>query len=452
MRQRRLTSLATLLLAITLSSPLAAQTIADAEAVEEVLAGKRATANAAWWGFHEEDATETIQAAINSGAKKVIVPYVGKPWIVRPIQMRSDLELVFQPGVLVLAKQGEFQGGGDSLFRAADQSNITIRGYGAVLRMRKKDYQNPPYKKAEWRMGLSFVGCQNVDVAGVRVESSGGDGIYIGSSGKNRWCKNVIIRDCVCHNNHRQGISVISAENLLIENCVLSSTDGTPPEAGIDLEPDSPDERFVNCVIRNCVIEHNSGHAILVYLKPFTKESTPVSIRFENCVCRMGKPGMTADDFTDPKMTGWSGMAVGAVRDDGPQGLIEFVNCTSENTGKEGAKIFDKSADGVKVRFVDCRWSNPWVARHRDYGGPRVGVLIHLRRPALVKNPGGVEFVNCHLYHDILSPPVQYLDDHGGHNPQDISGAIIVHRRHKLAAPIITEYDGVDLQLIDAEK
>ena len=41
------------------------------QAVREVLAGKRAVANAAWWGFDEEDSTDAIQGAINSGASRL---------------------------------------------------------------------------------------------------------------------------------------------------------------------------------------------------------------------------------------------------------------------------------------------------------------------------------------------------------------------------------------------
>ena len=60
-----------------------------------------------------------LQLAIDSKAKKVIVPFLGDPWIIRPVKLRGDLELFFEPGVLVLAKKGEFQGGGDSLFTAS---------------------------------------------------------------------------------------------------------------------------------------------------------------------------------------------------------------------------------------------------------------------------------------------------------------------------------------------
>ncbi|MCF6284389.1 MAG: DUF1080 domain-containing protein, partial [Candidatus Hydrogenedentes bacterium] len=112
---------------------------ANPEAVANIAKGAKDFANAAWWGFDAEDSTAAIQAAIDSGAKKVLVPFVGKPWIVMPLKLRSDLELTFEPGVLVLAKRGEFKGRGDSLLSAHGAENLTIRGYGATLRMWKKD-------------------------------------------------------------------------------------------------------------------------------------------------------------------------------------------------------------------------------------------------------------------------------------------------------------------------
>ncbi len=39
---------------------------------------------------------------IENEATKVIVPYVGEPWIVQPIKLRENLELVLEPGVIVL--------------------------------------------------------------------------------------------------------------------------------------------------------------------------------------------------------------------------------------------------------------------------------------------------------------------------------------------------------------
>ncbi len=83
--------------------------IKNPEAVQEVLVGKRTEANAAWWGFNEEDVTTALQSAIESGAKKVIVPNMGKDWIVRSIHLVSNQEIEFEEGVVITAKRGDFK-------------------------------------------------------------------------------------------------------------------------------------------------------------------------------------------------------------------------------------------------------------------------------------------------------------------------------------------------------
>jgi len=256
---------------------------ANPSAVREVLAHQGDTANAAWWGFNEENATESLQAAIRSGAKKVVVPNMGKPWIVEPIQLESNQEIIFEKGVVVAARKGKFQGTNDSLFSAWDKENITLRGYGAQFVMRKADYRKAPYKKAEWRMCLALRGCKNVKVYGLRLASSGGDGIYIGRGKTRTYCEDIQIKDVLCDDNYRQGISVITVRNLLIENCTLRGTEGTAPAAGIDLEPNHSDEQVVNCIIRNCLIENNAGSGLLIVLGHLGAESEPVSILVENC-------------------------------------------------------------------------------------------------------------------------------------------------------------------------
>ena len=117
-------------------------------------------------------------------------------------------------------------------------------------------------------------------------------------------------------------------------------------------------------------------------------------------------------------------MAVGTAN--GPSGLIEFRNCTTKNTGKEGVKVFDQSADSVRIRFVNCSWKNPWVSRHADYGGPRVPILIHLRRPELTQDPGGIDFVDCHVYDDAYRPVLQFEDGQFGASRRPADGSAVV--------------------------
>ena len=402
------------------------------QAIAAVLAGQRTAANTAWWGFDAADATTSIQAALDSGAKLVTVPYMAKPWIVRPLQVRSGQTVHLEPGVILLAKEGEFLGGGDSLLTAQGVDNIVIRGYGATLRMRKTDYMAAPYPKAEWRMGLSLRGCANVVIEGLRIESSGGDGIYVDGGSDRRFSKDVVIRDVTSFDNHRQGISVISAENLLIERCVFANTWGTAPGAGLDLEPDSPDQRLVNILVRDCRFENNEGHEVLVYPKNLHDQAPDLSIRFENCLIRKtltdGKPdgvaqGIGRDDTTH----GWAGICVAAVSDDGPGGSIEFVDCVVENTGKESVRLFDKSAARAAVRFANCHFRDPWQTPHPSHWSARVPIHLQVRRPQVSKDLGGIVFVDCHLY-DPVPRPALLLEQVGSElGVRDLSGTLTVH-------------------------
>ena len=386
----------------------------DADAIKRVLSGASGIASAAWWGFDAEDSTQFFQSAIDSGAKTVLVPYMGKPWVVRPIHLRSNQTLLFEPGVVVLAKRGEFKGKGDSLFSAADKKNIVLRGYGARFIMHKEDYQSEAYEKAEWRMGVNLSGCSRVRIEGMRIEKTGGDGIYLGA-GRKPYCKDIVIRDVQCVDNHRQGISVIGAENLLIENCTLSGTRGAPPQAGIDFEPNEAANRLVNCVMRDCVIEENIGREILVFLGPLSSKTVPLSIRVENCLLRGGKG---------------PGIEVAGLRDNGPKGTIEFNNCTIEHTEAAGIYVWEKSADRARLRFLNCRCSDVGL---KTGGSGKVKqerpvpILLAPANLKSVKRGGGIDFVNCSVY-DTVDRPALVLDDKGTSlGVHDLTGVLAVY-------------------------
>ncbi len=252
----------------------------DEKAVQEVLAGKRATANAAWWGFNPMNATAALQAAIRSGAAKVIVPNVGKPWIVDPIFLESNQEIDLEPGVEIQARRGEFLGKTDMLFKLVDKTSVTLNGYGAVLSMHKEDYRKVPYSIAEWRSCLGIYGGWNIKIYGITCANSGGDGIYIAGGGR-LFSKDIVIKDVVADNNYRQAISVISVDGLLIEGAVLRGTEGTKPGAGIDFEPNGPTDRLSRIVMKNCVIEKNQSYGIWVYTGMLAPDSQPVQIDIE---------------------------------------------------------------------------------------------------------------------------------------------------------------------------
>jgi polygalacturonase len=373
---------------------------ADPQAVSEVLAGKQTDANAAWWGFDLHDSTEALQAAINSGAKRVFVPKMDADWTVRPIKLAGDQELILEKGVVIAARRGEYQGRADCVLTARDLSNLIIRGYGATVRMHKEDYivglvlkdlgwnrWYGPYEKAEWRTALALRGCTGVQVLGLTLRDSGGDGIYIDGGGRQDCCREIHIKDVLCDNNYRQGISVISVDGLLVEDSQFNNTWGTPPSSGVDIEPDAPDQKVKRVVFQNCRFLDNYGDGIEVFLAHQHQATDDVSILFDACQISSRRG---------------AGIRVAKIADH-PKGLIEFRNCTVENTQAYGIKVQDKSTLGVRVRFVECTLRN--VAANRGYHGLWAPIWLHPTRAGEKSQLGttkfsyarfgGIDFVNC---------------------------------------------------------
>lgn len=294
------------------------------------------------------DDAEAIQKAIDSGAEKVVISRKDGPWIVaRPLIGRSNLHLVFEKGVEVQAKRGEFKDRIDCLFRFDCCTNVTLSGYAAVLKMHRNDYLQPPYRKSEWRHGLSFLSCRNVKVEGLTITETGGDGIYIGVSrikGTERACVDVVIKDVTCERNNRQGISVISAENLLIENCGLHRTCGMSPEAGIDFEPNSADQRLVNCRMRNCRMYGNMGSGVEFWLTNLDGSSAPVSVLVEDCETESNHEEIR---FRDAPRTFGSRTSL-------PRGTITLRNCTFRNMRKEYIYAAHETDRGISLRMEKC--------------------------------------------------------------------------------------------------
>jgi hypothetical protein len=308
--------------------------------VARVLAGELKEAKASWWGFDREDATRALQAAMDSGAPRLVVDNPGSPWVTDRLRCVSGQEIVFEPGVEVVAKKGAFMGKGDSLFSLVGVTNVTLRGPGATLRMRRSDYDAPPYAKAEWRHVLNIKSSAGVQVLGLTLAESGGDGIYVGCVRPEWPCRDIVIRDVVCDRNYRQGISVISAENLLIENTVMRGTAGTPPAAGIDFEPNAAGERLKDCVMRNCVTENNQGSGYDFYLPNLNRASEPVSIRLEGC--------RTVGDRAGIKIT------TGNSEEEAVRGSMTFTACRIERAQRAGVTVSRKPAFGLELAFERC--------------------------------------------------------------------------------------------------
>lgn len=373
-------------------------------------AGKKGeVVRAAAFGFDAADATKALQAAIDSGARKVIVEKMASPWVVEPIRLAGDQELALEAGAVIQAKRGAFTSPGECLLSAAGKRNVTISGGpGAALRMWRADYDRAPYKKSEHRHAISIKSCAGVRISGLTIAESGGDGIYLGVAGRET-NRDVVIRDVVCDRNYRQGISVISAENLLIENTVLRDTSGTAPMAGIDFEPNNPSEKLVNCVMRNCVAENNAGDGFTFYVKHQDARSAPLSIRLENCRSVGNRFGFR--------------FASGGDESSAPApGVVEVTGCRFEKSADGGIAVNGNLAGGRRIRFEKCEVANAALEKPRS---------APIQISSITGNPnnvGGVEFAECVVVDPVERRPMAYTDLAGGLRLKDVGGSLAVER------------------------
>jgi hypothetical protein len=422
--------------------------------LQEVASGKLKSARAEWWGTNQEDATAILQKAINSKAAKIIIGRKGSPWLTRPLELRSDLELVIEEGAVLRAKPGEFKHLNDCLLNAVGCKNIIIRGPGTLL-MNKKDYQDPSrYKHSEWRHCVNLKSCENVTIENLKIIASGGDGIYVGSRPHLKYwegtkhygpeyaklpnyCKNITIKNCFIDDHHRQGISVISVENLTISGCTLADTDGTSPMAGIDFEPNSGSQRLVNCLLENCTMQGNKNYGFLAYIK-IQNTSEPLSITVKDCLIKGGGKGILL------------GKPVAKRKIDNPaNGFIKFINCRIENTGDCGIELKDFYSDGFKAVFENCKLVNT-AARQPG----RSPLMLHLS-PGTTKNIGNAEFVNTTVSDPAKRDLMQLSNLAGKPIAEKISGIVTYNgkkvdmaeyiKKHKMDKPNLLEIAEVKL-------
>ena len=353
------------------------------------------------FGFDPVDSTRFLQAAIDSGARTVVVDRQPTPWIVEPLKGRSNLELLFEKGVVVEAKRGSFLGRSDSLLSFVGSTNVVLRGPGATLRMHRWDYSRPPYAFSEWRHALKLMSVRDVRVEGLTFTESGGDGIYLGAAGRGRPCRDVTISGCVCSHNWRQGISVISVDGLLIENTVMRDTKGAPPEAGIDFEPNSEDEVLDRIVMRNCLSENNAGRGFELCFARFNATTRPVSIRLEDCRSVGDMDSFRLDNQR------YSGSQYS------PKGCVVARNCSFENARRAGISCAYKPVSSWSLLLENCSLTGSGVnapdtpdillVHLGDFNDPTDGIVM---RNMVIRQPVKRPWINSDDLPENITAPV----------------------------------------------
>lgn len=188
-------------------------------------------------GVHND--TAAIQAAINAlptSGGTIYIP-AGRYMIdgVQSLSMRSHTRLQMASGAeLDVIPNSSTHYSAIKLYKV---NNVEIVG-GSIVGERTRHRGN----SGEWGYGINILGSSRILVRDIRISNCWGDGLWIGGVG-NTTNRNLIqstyvtLNNVVANNNRRQGLSIGPSKYVYVTNSTFSNTNGTLPEAGIDIEP-----------------------------------------------------------------------------------------------------------------------------------------------------------------------------------------------------------------------
>lgn len=294
------------------------------------------------FGYDAEDATSAIYKAMLSLHDTLIIDRQEGPWIIGPMTFKgvSNKTILIEKGVELHAKKNAFPRTSDALLEFSDCSNIKLLGEGTKLCMNKSEYTD-----GEWRHGISLRKCKDITLKNLEIHDSGGDGIYISGSKKGEFSENILISNLVSSNNKRQGISIISAQNVQIEHSIFQNTVGTLPGAGADLEPNTKYDRLENIVFSNCMFQNNDHSGIVLALSKMEADSRPVDIRFVDCTIQ--------NNHNENNKYVAGEITLSAHKTNPVRGAVLFENCTIQKS-KWGLLYSRKTNNAYHVTFKNC--------------------------------------------------------------------------------------------------
>lgn len=235
-------------------------------------------------GLHDD--TQAFQAAIdalpNSGGT-VVVP-AGNYMIdaARAINLRSNMLLQMAPTARLCAIANNLPR--SHVIKVWRVNNVQIIG-GRIVGERNGHLGTT----GEWGYGLNISGSQKVSVSDLHISDCWGDGVLVGAIGSGENCimaADVMLTRVISTNNRRQGLTIAPVNGLTVIDSTFSNSQGTKPEAGIDIEPQTQGlaqniniirctisgnhgtgfemhDNVVGVVVKHCTIRDNNGYGVL---------------------------------------------------------------------------------------------------------------------------------------------------------------------------------------------
>jgi len=208
--------------------------------------------NVKWFGIDNTGVTDdTVKwTALETYAegKRIFVP--NGTYLKDRTFPKSNTTFEFESGVVINTVTG-----GNNSWRLTDVQDVHFIGNGCTIN------RDATGTSANFKL-LGAINCsvRDVNFVGGGAVGAGDDCIEIGE-GTTQGCENIVIQGGSCSYGKRNGISVISGKNILIDGVHIHNVDGSPG-AGIDVEANVYN-KISKIEIRNCNIHDNSTYGIV---------------------------------------------------------------------------------------------------------------------------------------------------------------------------------------------
>ena len=314
--------------------------------------------------------TTALQNAINSTASNGnILQLLAGNFSSGPLTIPSNANIQLVAGVTV-----NFTGGSSHFMTFYNANNVTISGAGAATSV--------------FDMHRSGADCfrvqnaTNVTISGVSGNNAGEDGLYV------RTVTSVTVNDCIFNNNTRQGSSITGLVNHVYYNrCHFTGTNGAPPGAGIDIEPNAATEFLEDIIITDCFSTNTQGDGILFSLWQMNNTAPPVSIT----VIRHNSTGNGAG-----ANQGFAGYRFLNAAPTNAQGFILLQDCSTTNAAYWGVGFYHGNwqANGCAAIFKNLTITNPNRSGPESSSGNSSAIMMGGSSTSAL---GNAHFINCNI-------------------------------------------------------
>ncbi len=381
-------------------------------------------------GDDTTDDTEAIQNALNQYDNVYIPAGTYMIDVEKSLTLRSNQTLTLDN--LAILQALPTTNGNSSVLKIKNVSNVIVSG-GQIIGERYSHMG----ATGEWGMGILIEsGANNISISNITISDCWGDGIYLGGTSP---VNQITLDNVISSNNRRQGMSITNATQVTVSNSIFKDTNGTAPEAGIDIEPNAGqiteditiintqcygnggagldlmgcNETIQRIIVQGCSFKDNDSSGIRIEnAKDLTFSSTSVINNYTGIDIPRDVANVKFMDMTISNNQSRGVSIIGAGQTTGIENIV-FENCTiADNSQRaagwvDGVRIDNWDLTGYikDITFTSCSFIDDQTVKTQRYG-ITVGFSEKISNIVIAKN----NFFSGNILGNLLGENIVYAE------------------------------------------